>query len=124
MTMHFNSSAELSATARRRVIRFFAAFCAALPFWCDAAELPSRCGTLPLASEDQAICAATYYLQKKSELCSVTGFSFSVQATGLSWVVQVKPNNWKSSPKCTGDHIEISKQTGQLIEWKQFNYQP
>jgi len=100
-------------------------FFAVLPLWCNATELPSRCGTLPLASEDQAICAATHYLQVKSKVCiGGAGFSFSAQATGSSWVVQVHPKNWQSTPECTGDRLEISQKTGLLIKWQQLNYQP
>lgn len=108
-----------------RAFRFFVALFAAFPLWCNAAEFPSRCGTPPLVSEDQAICVASHHLRAKSELCSgETGFLFSAQATGSSWIVLVYPNDWKSRPECTGDSLEISQQTGQLMKWKTFKYHP
>lgn len=108
-----------------RALCLLVIFLAALSPEYTTAELSYRCGTLPLVSQNQAICAATYYLQVKSEACpGKAGFSFSAQATGASWVVQSVPNDWKSRLQCTGDRLEIAQQTGQLIKWERFGYQP
>lgn len=96
----------------------------ALSFRCEAADLPSNCGTLPLVSQEQAICAAKHYLEAKSEACrGVSGFAFAVEESGSSWVVRVRPTDWANDKRCTGDTLAISRRTGQLLRWERITYQ-
>ena len=86
---------------------------------CAAGEPASGCGELPLATQVQAICTAKRYLESKSEFCvGVSDFSITAEANGWSWLVSVLPTNWERDPRCTGDRLEISQRTGQLIRWE------
>jgi hypothetical protein len=74
---------------------------------------------LPLASQEQAICAAKHYLEAKSEACSgVSGFAFAAEANGSSWLVRVRPTDLGNDKRCTGDTLSISQRTGQLLRWE------
>jgi hypothetical protein len=70
------------------------------------------------------ICAAKHYLEAKSEACNgVSGSAFAAEENGSSWVVRVRPTNWQNNKRCTGDTLEISRRTGQLLGWERITYQ-
>jgi hypothetical protein len=102
----------------------FGIILAAIPLYCGAADYLTKCGPLPVVTFDQAICAAKHYLEMESEACPyVSGFDYTASKVGSYWSVHVIPNDWMKNKDCTGDNLEISLQTGQLLKWERITYQ-
>ena len=119
-----NPAIERDCPALSRSLALLGILLGTLSFRCEAADSPSNCGTPPLASQEWAICAAKRYLEATSEACNgVSGFAFAAEENGSSWVVRVRPTDWQNDKRCTGDILEISRRTGQLLKWERITYQ-